>query len=88
MPQFNLDCYSAIDQGDEMKTMIAFLTGFAFLVGCQSSVNQEKPPEWSPMTRTEMAKSPFKSPADQYLAMKYFQDRPATVPKKGPLPGN
>ncbi len=72
-----------------MKTIVSFLTGLVFLAGCHSSVNQEKSPEWlPPMTRTETAKSPSKTHADQYLAMKYFEDRPVFAISSGPLPVN
>lgn len=72
-----------------MKTFVALLSGLFFLVGCHSSVSQEKPPEWPPpMTRTEIAESSARNPADQYLAMKYFRNRPVAAQAGSTLPGN
>lgn len=46
-----------------MKAMLPFIIAVVFLAGCHASINQEKPPEWPPMTQTEVAGPPSGNPA-------------------------
>ncbi len=40
-----------------MKAVLQFMAAVVFLAGCQAHLDQEKAPEWPPMTRTEVAGS-------------------------------